>query len=88
MGFASAIAIGLTACGRGGVDGIADFPDPTANGLPIPVNAAGDLNVNNPTFQDASKLRARKTGLPAFASGGSQSGRIELNGAGPGGAGG
>jgi hypothetical protein len=63
-------------------NGIPDFPDPTGDGLSIPVNGPGDLNPANPTFRNASKLCAHKTGVRDFGSG-PQPGTIELNGAGP-----
>lgn len=56
--------------------GVADFPDPTSNGLSIRVNPGSDLNPNNPTFQSASKLCAKQTGVPAFGSGTPPAGAI------------
>jgi hypothetical protein len=63
-------------------NGIPDFSDPSNGGLSIPVNATGDLNPNNPSFHNASKLCAQKTGLQAFGTGPPHPG-IELNGGGP-----
>ena len=44
--------------------GIPDFPDPSHSGLVV--NGGGDLNPNNPTFQNASKVCAKKTGVQGF----------------------
>jgi hypothetical protein len=63
--------------------GLPDFPDPTTNGLSISMNAGGDLNPANPSFQTASRLCARKTGAHVPGGGGTPPpGTIELNGAG------
>jgi hypothetical protein len=64
----------FAACMR--ANGIRDFPDPTAKGLQI--NRAGDLNPNNPAFQNASKVCAHKTGVPGFGSG-NPPGTIQLS---------
>jgi hypothetical protein len=70
-------------------NGVANFPDPGANGnLSFSVNAGGDLNPSNPTFQSASKVCAKKTGVRALGTGPPPPGTIELNGSGPGLAGG
>lgn len=66
-------------------NGIPDFPDPKSNGdLSINIGAGGDLNPNNPAFQNASKLCAQKTGVQGFTGGTPQPGTIQLNGGGPG----
>ena len=65
-------------------------------GLPRPANgnlsfnrgAGGDLNPNNPSFQNASKLCAQKTGVPGCPPRPPPPGTIEINGGSPGGAGG
>ena len=65
-------------------NGIPDFPDPTGGGLSIQVHPGSDLNPNNPTFQNASKLCAKKTGVPGFGGGTPQPGPIEAtSGGGP-----
>ena len=46
--------------------GVPDFPDPSVNGGSIRVQIGSDLNPNDPTFQNASKLCAKKTGVPGF----------------------
>jgi hypothetical protein len=62
-------------------NGIPDFPDPSGGGLSIQTHPGSDLNPNNPTFQNASKLCAKKYGLPGF--GGTPSpGAIEATGGG------
>jgi hypothetical protein len=65
-------------------NGIPDFPDAVNGTLTFNVGAGGDLNPENPAFQNASKLCARRTGarVPG-ASGTPPSGIIRLNGAGP-----
>lgn len=74
-------------------NGIPDFPDPSGGGLQLHVTPGSDLNPHNPTFQNASKLCAKKTGVRGFATGTPPAGAIEatsnsgLNG-GPGGNGG
>jgi hypothetical protein len=72
--------------------GIPDFPDSNGNGLTMQVHPGSDLNPNNPTFQNASKLCAKKTGVPALGSGTPQPGMIEATSGGvqggPGGNGG
>jgi hypothetical protein len=74
-------------------NGVPDFPDPSGGGLSIQVHPGSDLNPNNPTLQNASKLCAKKTGVPGFGGGTPQPGSIEATGgagpqAGPGGNGG
>lgn len=56
--------------------GIHDFPDPTADGLQL--NHGGDLNPNNPAFQNASRVCARKTGVRGFGVGPLPPGTIKL----------
>jgi hypothetical protein len=62
--------------------GIADFPDPNGNGLSIQTHPGSDLNPNNPTFQNASKLCAKKAGVPALGGGTPGPGSIESSGGG------
>ena len=50
----------LSACMR--ANGISDFPDPSGDTLSFNVGAGGDLSPTNPTFQNAAKLCAQKTG--------------------------
>lgn len=73
-------------------NGIPDFPDPSGGGLKIHSSPGSDLNPNNPTFQHASKLCAKKYGLPGLAGGTPQPGSIEATSnapaGGPGGNGG
>jgi hypothetical protein len=74
-------------------NGIPDFPDPTGHGLSIQVNPGSDLNPHNPTFNRASKLCAKKEGVPVLGGGTPPRGAIEAtsgNGpsGGPGGNGG
>jgi hypothetical protein len=76
----------LSECMR--ANGVPDFPDPSGDTLSFNVGAGGDLNPNNPIFQAASRLCAQKTGLQGFDGATPQPGMIELNGAGPGRAGG
>lgn len=62
-------------------NGVPDFPDPSNGGLSINRAAGGDLNPNNPVFQNASRLCAKKIGVPGFATGGSpRPGSIVFNG--------
>jgi hypothetical protein len=74
--------------------GIPDFPDPNGNGISLHSEPGSDLNPHLPAFQNASKLCAKKAGVPQFANPGSpQPGMIEAtsNGGpqgGPGGNGG
>jgi hypothetical protein len=68
-------------------DGIPDFPDPSADGLLLNFGPGSDLNPTDPSFQNASKLCDHKTGVNLF-SGTPQPGTIQLDGGGPGGAGG
>jgi hypothetical protein len=58
--------------------GISDFPDPTANGLTL--NVGGDTNPGNPTYHNAAKLCASKTGAQVPGVGPPPPGTIELNG--------
>jgi hypothetical protein len=46
--------------------GIPDFPDPSGGGLSIQTHPGSDLSPQNPTFQNASKLCAKKTGVPGL----------------------
>ena len=67
-------------------NGIPDFPDPTANGLSL--NVGGDLTASNPTFQNASKLCAQRTGVHLPGAGGTlPPGIVKLSGPLPGGGG-
>jgi hypothetical protein len=73
-------------------NGVSDFPDPSGGGLSIQIHPGSDLDPRNPAFQEASKLCAKKTGVPGLA-GTPQRGAIEAtsgNGppGGPGGNGG
>jgi hypothetical protein len=68
-------------------NGIPDFPDPTGQGLQIQIKPGSDLNPNNPTFKNASKLCAKKAGVPGLGSG-PQKGGIEVTSGGPPGGGG
>ena len=55
-----AAVVKLAECMR--ANGVPDFPDPSANGsLILPGNP--EHNQNNPTFQNASNVCARKTGV-------------------------
>jgi hypothetical protein len=72
----------LAKCMR--ANGIPDFPDPTASGLTFRVGGGGDLNPNNPSFQNAAKLCARKTGADVPGSGTPPPGTVEIDGSGPG----
>lgn len=69
--------------------GIADFPDPSSNGLQIqaggPNGGSSDLNPNNPTFKTASQTCAKSAGLPLFGGDGTPPpGAIEAqSGSGP-----
>jgi hypothetical protein len=62
--------------------GIPDFPDPSGGGLSIHLQPGSDLNPHNPTFQNASKLCARKYGLPGFGGTTPPPGAIEASGGG------
>lgn len=64
-------------------NGIPDFPDPSGGGLSIKVQPGSDLNPNNPTFQSASKLCAKKTGVPGLGSGTPTPGAIQATSGGP-----
>ena len=65
-------------------NGITDYPDPVDGNLSINLGAGGDLNPDNPTFHNATKVCAQKTGVHVPGSGGGPpSGTIELNGATP-----
>lgn len=70
-------------------NGIADFPDPTGDGLQLQSSAGSDLDPNNPTFKSASKTCAKTTGVQGFGGGTPQPGSIEAtsgngSGGGPG----
>ena len=67
-------------------NGIPDFPDPSGGSLTFNVGAGGDLNPNNPTFQNAAKVCAKKTGVHVPGSGPPPPGTIEIDGGLPGGA--
>jgi hypothetical protein len=70
-------------------NGVPDFPDPSNGGLSFNRGGGGDLNPDNPLFQNASRLCAEQTGVRGFATGGSPPpGSIEFNGEDTGGAGG
>jgi hypothetical protein len=72
-----AATVKLAACMR--ANGVPDFPDPSANGSVIlPGNP--DQNANNPTFQDASKVCARKTGVSLPGRSSLPAGTITLSG--------
>jgi hypothetical protein len=58
-------------------NGIPDFPDPSGHGLQIQIRPGSDLDPNNPTFKNASKLCAKKTGVPGLGGAGPQRGGIE-----------
>jgi hypothetical protein len=60
--------------------GIPDFPDPGSNGLSMQTHPGSDLNPNNPALQNASKLCAKKTGVPFLGNGTPQPGTIEATG--------
>lgn len=62
--------------------GIPDFPDPTGSGLVMSIHPGSDLDPANPTFQNASKECARKTGAPAVGTGTPMPGTVELDGGG------
>jgi hypothetical protein len=47
-------------------NGVADFPDPSGNGLSIQTHPGSDLNPNNTTFKHASQVCAKKYNMPAF----------------------
>jgi hypothetical protein len=66
--------------------GVADFPDPSGNGLQIGSRGpSSDLNPNNPTFQAAQKVCAKQDNLPGLGGGAPQRGSIEVTGNGQGG---
>ena len=62
-------------------NGIPDFPDPSGGGLQIQSSQGSDLNPNNPTFQNASKVCTRKTGVSLPGRSGLPPGTITLSGA-------
>jgi hypothetical protein len=65
-------------------NGIPDFPDPSNGGVALHSSPGSDLNPNNPTFQNASKLCAHRYGLPGLGGGTPQPGSIEATaGTGP-----
>jgi hypothetical protein len=47
-------------------NGVPDFPDPSSGGLSIRISPGSDLNPQSPTFQSASKLCAKRTGVPGI----------------------
>lgn len=65
-------------------NGIPDFPDPqSGGGLQLRVQPGSDLDPNNATFKNASKLCAKRTGVPGLG-GTPQRGAIEATaGTGP-----
>jgi hypothetical protein len=64
-------------------NGIPDFPDPSGGGLQIQTQPGSDLNPNNATFKNASKLCAKRYDLPGLG-GTPQPGSIEATaGSGP-----
>jgi hypothetical protein len=70
-------------------NGVPDYPDPVGGNLSINLGAGGDLNPENPTFKNATKVCVQKTGVHVPGSGGGPpSGTIELNGVTPPGVGG
>ena len=72
-----AAMVKLAECMR--ANGVPDFPDPAANGsLILPGNP--DQNANNPTFQNASRVCARKTGVNVPGRSGLPPGTITLTG--------
>jgi len=71
-----AALVKLSECMR--ANGVSDFPDPTANGSLILPGGPG--TVNNPTFQNASKVCARKTGVSLPGRSNLPPGTITLNG--------
>jgi hypothetical protein len=73
-----AALVKLSECMR--VNGVPEFPDPTANG--DLVLSGGPGTVNNPTFQNASKVCARKTGVSLPGRSSLPPGTITLSGAG------
>lgn len=67
-------------------NGVADFPDPTANGLQLNLGPGSDLNPSNPAFHNAATLCTQKTGVNLPGAGGTPPpGTIELNGSAVGG---
>jgi hypothetical protein len=68
-------------------NGIPDYPDPSGGNLSFNIGAGGDLNPQNPTFQNTSKVCVKKTGVQGLpGSGTPPPGTIEVDGSGPGGA--
>jgi len=67
-------------------NGIPDYPDPVNGNLSINLGAGGDLNPNNPTFHNTTKLCVQKTGVHGPGVGSPLPGTIEINGASPPGA--
>ena len=61
-------------------NGVPDFPDPSGGGLSIQVRPGSDLNPNSPVFQNASKLCAKKTGVPGLGGATPQRGAIQVSG--------
>jgi hypothetical protein len=73
-----AALVKLSECMR--ANGVPDFPDPTASGgLILPGGPGGE--VNNPVFQNASKVCARKTGVSLPGRSSLPPGTITLSGA-------
>lgn len=73
-----AALVKLSECMR--ANGVSDFPDPTANGGLVLPGGPGAY-VNNPTFQHASKVCARKTGVSLPGPSNLPPGTITLTGA-------
>ena len=64
-------------------NGVPDFPDPSTAGGGVSFNV-GQVDPSNPTFLNASRLCAKKTGVRGLGVGPPPPGTIELNGqAGP-----
>jgi hypothetical protein len=64
-------------------NGIPDFPDPVDGTLSFNIGSGGDLNPDDPRFQNVSKICSEKTGVNMPGTGGSPPpGTIELNGGG------
>jgi hypothetical protein len=67
----------LAECMR--ANGIPDFPDPTASGRLV-LNFGGDTSPSNPTYRNAARLCARRTGAQLPGIGPPPPGTIEFNG--------
>ncbi len=72
-----AALVKLSECMR--ANGVSDFPDPTANGGLVLAGGPGTLN--NPAFQNASKVCARRTGVSLPGPSNLPPGTITLSGA-------